>query len=207
MKLKVCGLREPQTIEQISRLDIDYIGFHFHKASPAFIGDRISFDFARSLPKHIQKTGVFVDEDLYSILSAVARYDLDVTELHGDAGEAVCRELKPYVKVVKAFGLKEHLDFKILEPYIPHVDYILFERHDGNNTSSDDDTLRHYPYGTPFFLSGTPREASLQAIDKLHGQPLFALNLNLGVEAQTGLTEPEEIAALIHQLHHHTHRG
>lgn len=135
----------------------------------------------------------------------MARYDLDLIELHGDAGEAVCRELKSYVKVAKAFGLKEHLDFKILEPYIPHVDYILFERHDENNTSSE--ALRHYTYDTPFFLSGTPGEASLQAIDKLHGQPLFALNLNLGVEAQTGLTDPEEIAAFIHQLHHHTHPG
>lgn len=207
MKLKVCGLREPQTIEQISRLDIDYIGFHFHKASPGFIGDRISFDFVRSIPKHIQKTGVFVDEDTYSIFSAVARYDLDLVQLHGNAGAAVCRELKPYVKVVKAFNLKEHFDFKILELYIPHVDYFLFDLHDRNSSSSGYEALLHYPYGTPFFLSGTHNLASLRAIDKLCGRQLFALDLHLGFETQTELKDPKEIAALIHQLYQNKQPG
>lgn len=207
MKLKICGLREPQHIEQISRLAIDYIGFHFYKASPGFIGDRISFDFVRSIPKHIRKTGVFVNEDTYSIFSAVARYDLDLVQLQGNESKAVCMELKPYVKVVKAFSMNEDFNFKILEDYIPHVDYFLFDRHSGNGSSLNDEALQHYSYDTPFFLSGDISQASLHAIEKLHCRQLFALDLNPEFETQPGLKDPSGISAFIDQLRQNNHTG
>ncbi len=205
MKLKVCGLREPQHIEQISRLDIDYIGFHFHKASPGFIGDRIGFDFVRSIPKRIRKVGVFVNEDPYSIFSAVARYDLDLVQLQGNESHAVCRELKPYVKVVKAFELTENFNFKILENYLPYVDYVLFDRRNGSGSSLDYEALQHYPYELPFFLSGDISRASLHTIEKLRCRQFFALDLNPEFETQAGINEPSEIGAFIKRFRQTKH--
>lgn len=205
MKLKVCGLREPQHIDQISRLDIDYIGFHFHKTSPLFIGDRISFDFVRSIPKRIRKAGVFVNENTYSVFSAVARYDLDLVQLQGNESSAVCRELKPYVNVVKTFDITEDFNFEILESYLPHVDYFLFDRRSKSSSFMDYEALQHYPYDTPFFLGGDISRVSLQAIEKLRCRQLFALDLNPVFETTAELKEPSEIGAFINrlrQIHH-----
>lgn len=204
MKLKVCGLRDPQNIEQLSRLAIDYIGFIFYKNSPRYIGDRISFDFVRSIPKHIQKAGVFVNEDSYSIFSAIARYDLDVVQLHGNESETLCEELKPYVKVVKAFGIHEAFDFKVLERYVPYVDYFLFDtqssQYGGSGQTFDHGILQQYHYDTPFFLSGGIDREALGKIDKLSSKPLFALDLNSKFETEPGIKDPAKLEAFINQL-------
>lgn len=205
MKLKVCGLREPQHIEQISRLDIDYIGFHFHTASPLFIGDRIGFDFVRSIPKHIRKAGVFVNADTYSIFSAVARYDLDLVQLQGKESHVVCRELKPYVKVVKAFDVTKDFHIKLLESYLPHVDYFLFDGRNGNGYSMDYEVLRQYPYEIPFFLSGDTGPESLHAIGKLRCPQLSGLDLNPEFGTQAELKDPSGIRAFIHLLRQNNH--
>lgn len=193
MKLKVCGLREPQHIEQICQMNVSYLGFHFHKASPDFIGDRISFDFVRSIPKHIRKAGVFADQDSYSVLSAVARYDLDLVQLQGDECPAVCLELKPYVKIAKAFKLTEHFNFEILERYIPHVDYFLFDGRDRNDSSTDG-ILQQYPHHIPFFLSGFISQISPLP----QYRQLFALDLNMGSGA--GLNDLAAVRELTGQL-------
>jgi len=198
MKLKVCGLREPQNIEQICQLDIHYVGFHFHKASPEFIGDRISFDFVRSLPKHIRKAGVFADQDSYAIFSAVARYDLDLVQLQGKESPAFCRELRPYVKVAKAFEVSDHFNVEILERYIPHVDYFLFDVN--TNGSFPDEVLQRYPYEVPFFLRGAISGASLPSVGKLRCSRLFGLDLSTGPGPEVGLSDPSAIRAFIDRL-------
>lgn len=204
MKLKVCGLRDPQNIEQICRLAIDYIGFIFYKNSPRYIGDRISFDFVRSIPKHIQKAGVFVNEDSHSIFSAIARYDLDVVQLHGNESEALCLELKPYVKVVKAFGIHQDFDFKALERYVPHVDYFLFDtyssRHGGSGTPFDYTILQACHNDKPFFLSGGIDGDIFQRIRKLSHKQLLALDLNSKFETEPGIKDPAKLEAFINQL-------
>lgn len=207
MKLKVCRLREPQNIEQVSRLAIDYIGLHFHKSSPCFTGDRISFDFARSIPKHIQKAGVFAGEDSYSVFSAIARYDLDLVQLQGNESAALCRELKPYVKVVKAFQLNDDFNFKILEPYMSHVDYFLFGIRSENGLSPDYRVLQRYLYETPFFLNGSIDGNFLRAIKQIECRQLFALDLNGGFETAPGLRDPSGLDAFIRQLRQNGHAG
>jgi len=209
IKLKVCGLRDPHNIGQISYLAIDYIGFIFYKPSPRYIGNRISFDFVRSIPKHIQKTGVFVNEDSYSIFSAVGRYDLDVVQLHGSESEALCKELKPFVKVIKAFGVKEDFDFKVMESYVPYVDYFLFDtyssKHGGSGLSFDYTILQDYRYDIPFFLSGGIDHKALQKIAKLAPKQLFALDLNSKFETEPGIKDPSGIEAFIQQLNPDDH--
>src|SRR5688572_21252799 len=100
MKVKVCGLKYHENIGQLSVLPIDYMGFIFYKKSPRYIEDKIDFDLVRKIPAHIKKTGVFVNEDAYSIFNAIAHYNLDIVQLHGDESIEVCKELKSYVKVV-----------------------------------------------------------------------------------------------------------
>lgn len=204
MKLKVCGLRDPHNIEQISHLAIDYMGFIFYKQSPRYIGDRLSFDFVRSIPKHIQKAGVFVNEDSYSMFSAVARYDLDIVQLHGNESEMLCGELKPYVKVVKAFGIHDAFDMKVMEPYVPYVDYFLFDTysaaHGGSGLSFDYAVLQDYQYETPFFLSGGIDGEALQRMTKPAPKQLFALDLNSKFESEPGIKDPSRLDAFINQL-------
>jgi phosphoribosylanthranilate isomerase len=61
MKIKVCGLKDPENIKAVAALAPDYMGFICYNRSPRYIGficRMISKNFRKSI-----KTGVFVNED------------------------------------------------------------------------------------------------------------------------------------------------
>lgn len=204
MKLKICGLKYPENIEYIATMNTDYIGFIFHKTSPRYIDENLSFDFVRSIPKRIQKVGVFVNESSYTIFNAIAHYDLDLVQLHGHESEELCKELKPYVKVIKAFGIDEQFNFSELEKYIAYVDYFLFDtaskHHGGSGIAFNHQLLLNYQYSIPFFLSGGIDDSMLDSINSLNLKQLYALDVNSRFEISPGLKNIPKINSFINQL-------
>lgn len=201
MKLKVCGLKYEDNVKELSSLAIDYMGFIFYKKSPRYIDAQLSFDFIRTLPSHIKKVGVFVNESCYSVLNTVAHYNLDYVQLHGDESEKVCAELKPFVKVIKAFRVNDDFDFKNLEKYVPHVDAFLFDtdtkNYGGSGLQFNWDILKNYQINTPFFLSGGIDETSIEKLKVVNHPQLHTIDINSKFEIEPGLKNSEKIKQFI----------
>ena len=204
MKLKVCGLKHQYNIEELMQLPIDYLGFIFYNKSPRFVGENLSFDFVRTIPKRIKKTGVFVNESIYSIFNRIAHYDLDMVQLHGDETSELCAELKPHVKVMKAFQIQDDLDFKQLESYLSVVDYFLFDsptaNYGGSGKQFNWQLLKNYNYNIPFFLSGGISEDHIEEIKLLNIPQLIAIDINSKFETEPGLKNIEHIKQFISKL-------
>ena len=71
MKIKICGMKYPENIQEVADLYPDYLGFIFYKSSKRYVLDenqkRFSdFIFSSALP--VQKVGVFVNEEIKSII-------------------------------------------------------------------------------------------------------------------------------------------
>jgi len=197
-------MKHHENIEQLSTLPIDYMGFIFYKKSPRYIEDQIDFDTVKAIPSHIKKTGVFVNEDVYSIFNAIAHYNLDVVQLHGDESIEICKELKSYIKVMKAFQLADNFDFSSLEKFIPHVDFFLFdtltESYGGSGKKFNWEILKNYNYDVPFFLSGGIDESSAESIKKLNYKQLHAIDINSKFEINPGLKDVQKIQSFIQKL-------
>ncbi len=210
MKLKVCGLKYKSNIQELSNLSIDYMGFIFYKKSPRYIENDLDFDFMRTIPKHIKKVGVFVNESNYSIINSVAHYDLDLVQLHGDESIEICSELKPYTKIIKAFQIDETFDFTILEKYVTVVDYFLFDsptaNYGGSGQSFNWQVLEKYNYSTPYFLSGGINEEHIEEIKSLQIPQLVAIDINSKFEIEPGLKNTEQINQFIVKLNHHDNK-
>jgi phosphoribosylanthranilate isomerase len=204
MKLKVCGLKHERNITELMQLSIDYMGFIFYNKSPRFIGENLSFDLVRTIPKRIKKTGVFVNENIYSIFNRIAHYDLDMVQLHGDETSELCAELKPHVKVMKAFQIQDDLDFKQLESYLSVVDYFLFDsptaNYGGSGKQFNWQLLKNYNYNIPFFLSGGISEDHIEEIKLLNIPQLIAIDINSKFETEPGLKNIEHIKQFISKL-------
>lgn len=204
MKLKVCGLKHKHNITELLQMPIDYIGIIFYKKSPRFIDANLSFDFMRTIPKHIEKVGVFVNENSYSICDKIAHYDLDIVQLHGDESSEMCAELKSYCKVMKAFQMNDDFDFKQLENYIPVVDYFLFDtpttNYGGSGKTFNWQLLENYSYNIPFFLSGGISEEHIWEIKKLKIPQLIGIDINSKFEIEPGLKDAEKIKQFILKL-------
>src|SRR5690606_29572721 len=107
-------------------------------------------------------------------------------------------------EIVKAFSVGEHFDFGRLEPYLPVVQYFLFDtkgaEYGGNGVSFDWSLLRDYPYAHPFWLSGGIHPGMTDAIRNLDLPHLDTLDLNSGFEIQPGLKDIEKIKRFVHEI-------
>jgi phosphoribosylanthranilate isomerase len=108
-KLKICGMKVADNIAQVQELRPDYLGFIFYKGSKRYIND-LAVTILHELPKGIKATGVFVDEDLDTVISNAKAYNLAALQLHGHESPDYCLLIKsalPLVEVIKAFGIDE----------------------------------------------------------------------------------------------------
>ncbi|MEJ8756487.1 phosphoribosylanthranilate isomerase [Pontibacter sp. H259] len=206
MKLKVCGMREPENLKQIAALLPDYLGFIFYKESKRFCGDTITPEMLSELPASIKKVGVFVNEATESILETVTKYKMDVVQLHGRETPRQCQELKSAgLEVIKAFSVDDRFVFENTLLYERYCDYFLFDtrgnNYGGNGTVFDWEILKGYLSDKPYFLSGGLNLENLksQEFDRIWPKP-FALDVNSGFEIEPGLKDVEKVRFLLEQL-------
>lgn len=204
MKIKVCGLKYQSNVNELINLPIDYVGFIFYKKSPRYLDDEISFDYVRTIPSHIQKVGVFVNTDSYSVINNIAHYNLDAVQLHGDESVEFCNGIRRYANIIKAFQIHDHFDFSVLESYVPYVDYFLFDTackdYGGSGLSFNWQLLEKYTQNIPFFLSGGINEYSIDELLKINHKQFYAIDLNSKFEIEAGLKDINKIKSFINKL-------
>ncbi|MFT6688463.1 MAG: phosphoribosylanthranilate isomerase, partial [Saprospiraceae bacterium] len=108
MKVKVCGMKYSENINQVAMLNPDYMGFIFYKKSSRFVNEIVMTSQLKKLPKSIKKVGVFVNETRSEIETISKKYKLDLIQLHGDESPVFCENLKEgKLKIIKAFQIDD----------------------------------------------------------------------------------------------------
>ncbi len=205
MKLKVCGMKYQENVEEVLALQPDYLGFIFYAPSKRFMEGSLTKEWVASI-EGSEKVGVFVDEEVEVVKRRVQDYQLDLVQLHGKESPAYCEEIsKVGVKVVKTFSIgKEGFDFTLLESYEKVVDYFLFDtkgKHPGGNGITFNwDILKHYQLETPFWLSGGITLEHLDAIHAIQHPKLMAIDVNSGFETAPGHKQIDLLKKLTDRL-------
>lgn len=203
IKVKICGMREPENIMQVASLNPDYMGFIFYSRSPRYVGE--SFSPPPGLPSSIQKTGVFVNESTENIIRVAQRTRISVLQLHGNETVDQCAGLKEKgYRVVKVFSIDDAFDFSISYPYKGSVDFFLFDTkgkyYGGNAMTFNWEVLLRYDQEVPFFLSGGLSVENIGQVESLAGMNLHAVDLNSGVETVPGMKSMEKVEAIMEIL-------
>jgi phosphoribosylanthranilate isomerase len=192
MKIKVCGLKDPENIEAVAALNPDYLGFICYGLSPRYIG-QLSTETFKKLPGNIKKTAVFVNESAQIINSLIHAYNFDVIQLHGDESPEFSHSFRDRVTVFKAFGLDENFDFSQLDNYVNKVDYFLFDTktaaYGGSGKTFDWGMLENYKLDVPFFLSGGISLDNLEEIKKINHPQFYGVDLNSRFETAPGVKD------------------
>ena len=71
LKVKVCGMRDPENISGVIAALPDYLGFIFYPKSKRFVGFEPSSEVLDIIPGTTKKVGVFVDETPEKVLETV----------------------------------------------------------------------------------------------------------------------------------------
>ncbi len=201
IRLKVCGMKYQDNIELIAALQPDYLGFIFYKKSARHFDS----ESIPKLPKSIKKTGVFVNEDLNTVIEKIKTHTLQAIQLHGEESPEYCDALRKRhaelvsashsIEIIKVFSIKNEFNFEVLKHYENVCDYFLFDTKGklpgGNGYTFDWNVLNNYPSTKPFFLSGG---IGLEEIEKIKeftrssaSKYCYALDVNSKFEMEPGL--------------------
>ena len=196
MKIKVCGLREPENIKAVAALQPDYMGFICYGHSPRFI-NALAVDTLATIPSSIHKTGVFVNETADNINLLIDKHGFDTVQLHGDESPEFCGTFKNKVTVIKAFGVDNDFDFEKLNNYANNVDYFMFDTktsgYGGSGKTFNWGILNKYTLDVPFFLSGGISLDNLDEIKKISHPQLYAVDLNSRFETEPGVKNIDKL--------------
>jgi phosphoribosylanthranilate isomerase len=203
LKLKICGLCEPDNIRQVASLLPDYMGFIFYKKSPRLVS--ADFVMPTNLPTSIKKIGVFVNESIEEVKRITKLYSLKGVQLHGSESADDCKALKNAgLIVIKVFSIDDDFDFQSVNAYKPVVDYFLFDTkgkaHGGNGFVFNWNKLKEYDQEVPFFLSGGIAVDNILNVGELSGMNIHAVDVNSGVEIKPGKKDIKLIETLKSKL-------
>ena len=226
MLIKVCGMREPENIRNVSELDIDLMGFIFYPKSPRYVNmtttpEAFSFDSHKNIldekdekisatdkRRSPKKVGVFVDESPQNIAEHVRNYGLDYIQLHGkessDYIESIKSLLTPEIRIIKALSVQNVDDVKRWKDYFGKVDFFLFDTqcktYGGSGAQFDWSVLNSYDGDIPFFLSGGIGPGDVERVLSFNHPMMIGVDLNSRFEISPALKDVDLLRSFIRKI-------
>ncbi len=193
--IKLCGLKRQCDIEYVNDLQPEYIGFVFAKNSKRYISPENAKNLKNNLDNNIIAVGVFVNEEIDTIIELVKNNVIDVVQLHGDEDDNYINTLRKFIdcKIIKAFKIKSKED--ILKANISSADYILLDSGAGSGKTFDwsiiNEVKREY-----FLAGGLTAENVGEAVSKL--KP-FAVDASSSLETN-GFKDKYKMTAFVNAV-------
>ncbi|HEY8410771.1 MAG TPA: phosphoribosylanthranilate isomerase [Pyrinomonadaceae bacterium] len=125
--VKICGITNLEDALAAVDAGADALGFNFYPRSPRYISPPDAREIIDQLPPSILKVGVFVNEELESLLRIAGEANLTALQLHGDESPEYCEQLRGKY-VIKAFGAGIKFDWSAVDRY--DVDAIMLDTKD-----------------------------------------------------------------------------
>jgi phosphoribosylanthranilate isomerase len=211
LKIKVCGMRDPENVSGVVAARPDFIGFIFYPKSKRFVGFEPSPEIRTVVLDSVKKVGVFVDETSEKALEIYQNWKLDVVQLHGHETPDYCRQIQSSgITVFKAFSVDESFDFATLEAYSEGCDYFLFDTKGqlpgGTGQKFNWQLLKNYKGLVPFFLSGGIGPDDLEAIRNFEHPRWRGIDINSGFEVNSALKDVEQVKRFITAVRNLNHK-
>lgn len=181
-KIKICGLSRPVDIDMVNHVLPDFIGFVFAKSRRQITMETAKVLKERLNPK-IQAVGVFVNEEIDTILQLCQEGIIDIIQLHGDEDEDYILELRKQVSnpIIKAVRVRCTQD--ILEAEKSSCDYLLLDAYKENEYGGSGESFDWKvitKISKPFFLAGGIHIENVTHAIKLAAP--YCIDVSSGVE-------------------------
>lgn len=206
MRIKICGITQPQQARAIAHLGATTLGFICVPTSPRYVTCGQIQTVVAQLPHSIERIGVFANTHAKQIWQVAITAKLTGIQLHGDESPQFCaqlRQLLPDAEIIKALRIRDRATLAVADSYTRCVDTLLLDAYHpqmlgGTGKTLNWETLQQFCPDCPWFLAGglTP-ENVLDALTQL--QP-HGIDLSSGVERAPGDKDLTKVAQLFEQL-------
>ena len=206
LKIKICGLSQPEHIAMSLRSGADMLGFIFASPSPRTLNPRFARENNFSdLARNVERIGVFVDPEDSHLLRSIKAIDATMIQLHGYETPKRCSEIKEItgLPIIKAFGVGSKNDLEKTNNYFSSVDYFLYDAKPSNAPNAQKGGLnKAFEWGfledcnlKNFFLSGGLNIDNV--IDAITQTKPMGIDVSSGVEKQPGVKDEKLIKDFI----------
>ena len=208
MRVKVCGMMQPEQVAELETVGATFAGFIFYPKSPRYIFKQMSLLQLKKI-KNINKVGVFVNAPVEEVLHMVDECGLHMVQLHGDETPRYCERISDYISVVKAFRLSENVSIEwMIRPYMDVCDMFMFDTmgagYGGTGKKFDWNQLKNVTIGKPYFLSGGIQPDDVEKLKEFAKEPsskaLFAVDINSKFEVSPGVKDMQKVKTFIKEL-------
>lgn len=198
-KIKLCGLKSLNDIEIINKYNPEYIGFVFYKKSKRYIDYKTAKILRNALNKNILAVGVFVNEDINTVVKLLNENIINIAQFHGNESENYIKTLKVLTNkpIIKAFKVENALDIENARQST--ADFVLLDSGTGGTGETFNWSLIKN-LDRPYFLAGGLNNKNIKtALDNLSP---YALDVSSGIETDNK-KDPEKIKAFIQTVRQH----
>lgn len=223
MKIKVCGMRDPENIHAVKELGIDFLGLIFWPKSSRYVKDitvragnipdiPIELGMKNGPERQPATVGVFVNEMPQTVVTHAYNYKLDYIQLHGEESPTYIDNLKrtlipdimPDVKVIKAISIREADDVKRWRQYKDHTDLILFDTKcdcvGGSGKQFDWSVLEGYDGDIPFLLSGGIGPEDAESVRRFSHPMCIGIDINSRFETAPAMKDISKLRTFINEI-------
>lgn len=196
MKVKICGLRRREDVSYVNESLPDYAGFVFAKSKRQVTQEQAR-ELREILDPRVQAVGVFVNEEIETVVRLCEQNIIQLIQLHGDEDAAYLKRLSKQTDVPIIRAVRVQSAEQILEAQKQACDYLLLDtyipgQYGGAGHSFDLKLIP--PLRKPWFLAGGLDSKNVE--EKLAKYRPFGVDISSGVETD-GTKDPEKIRTFI----------
>tara|TARA_Y100000768_G_scaffold150753_1_gene112629 strand:- start:7843 stop:8460 length:618 start_codon:yes stop_codon:yes gene_type:complete len=196
MKLKICGIRDIDTLKYTCEMGVNFAGFIMTNESPRKISNELissleDFNFKNTLPVF-----VFVNPSSDEVLKITKKIKNPILQFHGDESENFCLQFnQPYWKTIR---IKNSQSLDLINDF-PSADGLLLETHlddsyGGTGKVFDWTLLENLSLDQQFILAGGINSENIKEAISLNP---WCIDVNSGVESSLAVKDRTLIKQII----------
>ena len=177
MRIKICGITQPQQGLDIAKLGATALGFICVPQSPRYVTPEKIREITSILPNKLDAIAVVADTTIENIIKILNYASLTGVQLHGTESPDFCDQLRSLlpdrIEIIKAFRIKTIESLEELDSYQNVVDTFLLDAYHpqilgGTGKTLNWQDLQQFKPAKPWMLAGglTPDNV-LEALSRL----------------------------------------
>lgn len=204
MRVKICGLTEPEGVRAAVDAGAAYLGFVFFPPSPRSVAPDTARALALLAPPGLVRVALVVDA-ADELIDTVAALPIDMIQLHGEESpeRVAAVRARTGLPVMKAIGIREAADLAAIARYAPVADQLLIDakppkdatRPGGNALAFDWRLIAGRRWPVPWMLAGGLTPGNVAEAIRLTGAR--QIDVSSGVESAPGVKDATRIADFV----------